>query len=201
MKKPILPVVLLLSSLVGCVTLQPRVTLRQDPFTGVQSKIMTVGESDGSIFLNQINTIQNPYAKTRLLPTNHYLDITISQGDTTMTFVKLLPEKWYYVPGEGKMQIKLFDNNNVKGYVASLPIVKSYHTSGGPLVITARVDARTVQALQRSSIDVIRIDKVSVNESDENPIDWYPATQYSFAFRKGAGMLFSGSGITPKKRR
>jgi hypothetical protein len=193
--KPFLLLAALAITTTSCETLQYRVKTHEDPFTRARSRFMTVNESDASVFMNAM-AAQNGQPR-RALIMNHYMDITVTGQDTTLTLIKYFPDRAFDVPREANVQILFYEDRKNGASVIDLPLVGNYHTSNGSLIVTAKIDKTALSLLQRHVIDVIRIDRVSANESQFQPIDWYPQVQYAEQFQKGAVQLFNPKAGTP----
>jgi hypothetical protein len=190
----------------GCASVQPYIADVEDPFTGAKSRIMTIGESrtykaftalaDASYAMNP--GIYRP-VQSSPLPRIQSLGIIINARDTLLTIVKSYPEKGYDIPEDSDILVRFYDTKNNQFPVATLPLVKKYHTREGALIASGYIHAKTLNLLQRGVIDIVRIDKVSTNESDLAPIDWYLPSDYAKAFQKGSVMLFEQKESRPRK--
>ncbi|GAB3550472.1 hypothetical protein [Spirosoma fluminis] len=190
--------------LTSCATYQARVSNREDPFTGARTRVMTVTESDNSILLRELAAYSSTgvYRPTRpSVDINHILTMIVSTADTTLTYIRVLPEKAYDVPVESQLMIRFYDRKRTEGGVLSLPLVRAYHTIGGSLIVAARVDKQALTALRSGVADIIRVERVSTNESDYLSNDWPTVLEYAREFRKGVEMLFPDDEPTPPVRR
>lgn len=174
----------------GCQTMAPYIVSKKDPFTGVKSSYMYVGESFNLQILSVLSGIP-----TRGLPSS-WLFLSQSEGETRLNYVRLSPQMIYDVPDQANLLVKVGRSRSEKAEIISLPIQNSYHTAKGPLMVRAKIDSRTMQLLQEKEIDVVRIDKVSTNESDTLTHDWSIGPGYSKAFKQGAVKL-----LNPKEER
>lgn len=189
--------------LASCTTLQPRIYNNIDPFTGVVTRTMSVSESDATVFWRSLANASTPYSysppvrNVSALPLDYRLGLSVTANDTLLTLARVSPERAFDVPASSEVLIRFFGVNRTRGGIIRLPIVRKYHTIGGPLVVSASVSPQNLEQLRRHAIDVIRIDKVSTNESDYLPIDWFPPIVYSSVFEKGVGKLM-GQDDEPK---
>ncbi|RIV20508.1 hypothetical protein DYU11_20910 [Fibrisoma montanum] len=148
---------------------------------------MTVGESDFSLVMSALSS-----TPVKSLNQNHYLFLKITAVDTTLFYARIHPDRGYDVPEDALLQLKLYGRKSAdEDKIVDLLLVKGYHTRQGPLLASARIDAPTARLLQQQRIGVLRINKVSTNESDMVTDDWYPMADFGRAFTKGAGMLFA----------
>ncbi|MBD2700159.1 hypothetical protein IC229_05900 [Spirosoma sp. BT702] len=179
--------------LVSCATVAPYVRNTRDPFTGVRSRVMYVGSSQSWLILEALASANTYYYRPPstmgALSSNHIMTLTISEGDTVLSWARFYPEKAYDVPEEALMQLKFSPKDN-QDVIVDLPVTKSYHTIGGALVLSAKINPQTAQLLQQDVVSAVRINKVSTNQSDILPVDWYVPVEYFRAFRKGTIMLF-----------
>ncbi|RYC69734.1 hypothetical protein [Spirosoma sordidisoli] len=135
--------------------------------------------------------------KATTLPDHYHLGIAITDRDTILNYYRYYPDRAYDILSDGKVLLKSLEQRNAPAQIVSLPLVRNYHTIGGPLIVRARVNKSIVAMLKQQDLDVMRIDRVSTNESEMHPVDWYFTPAYAKAFRDGVNMLFA----TPKPQR
>ncbi|GAB3960200.1 hypothetical protein GCM10028805_57540 [Spirosoma harenae] len=159
---------------------------------------MVVGPSTSWQLLESLASINSmyyyPYAQrtTTTVPyINNTLTLSVSQGDTVLTMARFYPLEAYDVPEGALLQLKFLGERDEDGIIYDLPILRSYHTIHGGLIVRAKAHQYVVQELRRKAIAIVRLNKVSTNQADLLPADWYPSIDYRRAFLKGANLLFT----------
>ncbi len=180
----------LLFVVTSCASLQPYVSDTLDPFTGVRKRSMWVSTSASAIAWDALYRQSTGKPSSIIQPlANNWLSLDIEQEDTTLTVIRFWPEKGYDVPSDSRLRIKFFDKKD-NGPILDLPLMGPYHTTGGSLMVKARVNAYAIRLLQREELDNLRIERVSTNESNFTNVDWRSNYKYARAFRKGSILLF-----------
>lgn len=136
-----------------------------------------------------------------LFPGSYHMTLASSNGDTLLTFMRTYPDKAFDVPANAQLLILPLGLKGSSAEPIALPVLRPYHTSSGSLLVKAKINRSTLELLRRYPLDVTRVDLVSINETDMEPVTWYLNKQYRDAFHKGVSLFMAQPKLTRQEKK